>query len=171
MRIKEKIEYKKTGIFLFLLLFPYLPFFYVPSFIQIFFSNDSMVLYFLPIFFAILVFSVYFLLIKKWISATIMGFILPFFIFILPTIHYIDDKIIIWWNSGKEVSQFSSPIVGIEMRKNCETISVCFVKHEIFVEFLALIYNPNYNEFKSDDTQSNYIKNYKNGWWTYHNPG
>ena len=143
----KKIKNKLLVTFVFVWIFPYLPLFYVPSFIQYFFAGVGGLFYYFVLFLLIIVFFFISLIKKKLVTIFIILLMLEGFFVFNPILKNLDNEIIILWNSKKNVENFTSPIVGIKYEKKClnSLRTSCFIWGDVFSGYDSLVYSPNHN--------------------------
>jgi len=141
------INYKLLATFIFVWIFPYLPLFYIPSFIQCFFSGSGGFFYYLVLFLFIIIYFFIYLFKKKLITSVLILLMLGGFFVFNPILKNLDNEIIILWNSEKNVENFTSPIVGIKYEKKClnSLRTSCFIWGDVFSGYNSLVYSPNHN--------------------------
>ena len=155
----------------------YLPVFHAPDFLHIFFSQFG-VYFHIPIIFLLFLLILLSLITKKKKKATLIIVVLyALCLFSIPFFQDIDNRLVIWINSGKKIENFKNPVLGMNMIKRGEEDSqyqqigdVMFVCNDAFMTWDALVYSPDVNiieHFESDMRDASDYKAYNEDWWWY----
>lgn len=149
----------------------FLPVIYAPEFLQDFFSKYGIFLH-LPAMLLLFGLFVHNFTLKtaRWLSVFLVVLYVVCW-FSTSLFQEANNYIIIWWNSGKKIENFSSPILG--MKKNLrfkDKGRIEFHFNGSFLVYEALVYEPDHGldesdyEFQHDDV---FKKVYNADWWWY----
>jgi hypothetical protein len=145
----------------------YIPVFYVPEVLNIFYVDYKLVILSLSLSLLILIILTATKRKWGWIVLVVYCFVLVF----SKQIREFDNQFVIYFNEGKNVSEFSTPILGYKLelpnqKMNDISFNRLFKYNIAFGTYDALVFQKNHqltkNSFEEDYSLA---KNYNNDWW------
>jgi hypothetical protein len=147
----------------------YIPIFYCPELLNNFYADYKLEI--LSLSFSLLIVTVFVAANRKlgWIVLVVYSAVLLF----SKQIRELDNQFVIYFNEGKNVSEFSTPILGYKLevpnQKMNEISGKRLFKYNVaFGTYHALVFQKNHqlskNSFEGDYSLA---KIYNNDWWLY----
>jgi hypothetical protein len=147
----------------------YIPVFYVPEVLNNFYVDYKLVILSLSLSSLILILLIATKRKWGWIVLVVYSAVLLF----SKQIRELDNQFVIYFNEGKNVSEFSTPILGYKLEDSNQKMNEIsgnrlFKYNEAFGTYHALVFQKNHqlskNSFEGDYSLA---KIYNNDWWLY----